>query len=65
MYHNHIGGEKLSFVYLFVECYSYNTSEDIINAYKNEFKQIADTQHLSKLAEAKDISELYDKWGLN
>lgn len=65
MYHNHINGEKLSFVYLFVECYSYNTSEDIINAYKNEFKQIADAQHLSKLAEAKDISELYAKWGLN
>lgn len=65
MYHNHISGEKLSFLYLFVECYSYNTSEDIINAYKAEFKQIADTLHLSKVAEGQDISDLYIKWGLN
>lgn len=65
LYRKHIDGEKLSFVYLFIECYSYNTSEDIINAYKLEFKRIADEQHLSRASENNDLSELYAKWGLN
>lgn len=65
MYRKHIDGEKLSFVYLFIECYSYNTSEDVINAYKLEFKRIADEQHLTMLSEVNGISELYAKWGLN
>lgn len=65
MYQDHIDGEKLSFVYLYVECYNYNTSEDEINAYKAEFKQIADRLHLSRVSENEEISSLYEKWGLN
>lgn len=65
MYHEHINGEKLSVLYLFVECYSYNTSEDVIDAYKAEFKDIATTLNISLYSESVDISELYSRWGID
>lgn len=65
MYLDHINTEKLSVLYLFVECYSYNTSEDVINEYKAEFKKIADSFNLTQAAENTTISEVYTKWGLN
>lgn len=57
--------EKLSTLYLFVECYSYNTSAELIDSYKAEFKELADKFHTTKVWEGTDISNLYDKWGLN
>ena len=54
--------EKLSTLYLFVECYSYNTSAEKIDAYKAEFKEWADKFHITKVHESTDISNLYNKW---
>lgn len=65
LYRDHIMGEKLSVLYLFVECYSYNTAEDLIDAYKNEFKEIGDHFGIIHMDEAYSISDLYSKWGLN
>lgn len=65
LYRDHINGEKLSVLYLFVECYSYNTSEDVINAHKSEFKELGNYFGLTNLDEATSISELYSKWGVN
>ena len=56
--------EKLSTLYLYVECYNFNTSADIIDAYKAEFKEIADYFNISQVSEGKNISSLYDKWGM-
>lgn len=64
-YLEHIQIEKLSTLYLFVECYSYNTSADLIDSYKAEFKELADKFNITKLWEGTSISNLYDKWGLN
>ena len=64
-YLERIAMEKLSTLYLFVECYSYNTSAEQIDAYKAEFKQWADRFGVLKVYEGHDISDLYDKWGLN
>lgn len=64
MYHEHINGEKLSVLYLYIQCYSYNTSEDVIDAYKTEFKRIADTLNVSKVSEGQNISSLYESWGI-
>jgi hypothetical protein len=64
-YLERIAMEKLSTLYLFVECYSYNTSAELIDAYKAEFKQWADKFGIIKVYESHDISILYDKWGLN
>lgn len=57
--------EKLSTLYLFVECYSYNTSAELIDSYKAEFKEWADKFSIAHVHESTDISNLYDKWGLN
>lgn len=54
--------EKLSTLYLFVECYSYNTSAALIDSYKAEFKELADKLSVTKYYESNDISILYDKW---
>lgn len=54
--------EKLSTLYLFVECYSYNTSAALIESYKAEFKELADKFTVTKYYESNDISGLYDKW---
>ena len=61
-YLDHIMREKLSTLYLFIECYSYNTSAELIDAYKAEFKEWADKFHIVKVYESHDISNLYDKW---
>lgn len=65
MYHEHIIGEKLSVLYLFIECYSYNTSEDVINSYKAEFQEIASSLDISMASESAALSELYASWGIN
>lgn len=65
LYLDHIEGEKLSVLYMFVECYSYNTSADVIEAYQKEFKEIGDRFGLGYLKEAEKITELYTKWGIN
>ena len=65
MYSDHIKGEKLSALYLFIECYSYNTSTELLDAYKAEFKEIADSFGSKWYAEDVGISELYDKWGID
>lgn len=65
MYYDHIMAEKLSVLYLFVECYSYNTTEDVIASYKAEFKEIADDLKLLQVSEGHSISELYGKWGID
>ena len=54
--------EKLSTLYLFVECYSYNTNAVLIEAYTAEFKELADKFSVTKHHESNDISILYDKW---
>ena len=54
--------EKISTLYLFVECYSYNTSAALIDSYKAEFKELADKFSVTKYYESNDISILYDKW---
>ncbi len=64
-YLEHIQKEKISTLYLFVECYSYNTSVELIDAYKAEFKKLADKFSITKVWESTDISNLYDKWGLS
>lgn len=61
-YLERIATEKLSTLYLFIECYSYNTSTELIDAYKAEFKQWADYFGNTKVYESSDISNLYDKW---
>lgn len=61
-YLERIQKEKLSTLYLFVECYSYNTSAALINSYKAEFKELADKFSVTKYYESNDISHLYDKW---
>ena len=63
-YLDHIWAEKLSTLYLYVECYNFNTSVDVIDAYKAEFKEIADHFNITQVSEGKNISNLYDKWGL-
>lgn len=63
-YHDHIMAEKLSTLYLYVECYNFNTSADVIDAYKAEFKEIADHFNVTQVSEGKNISNLYDKWGM-
>lgn len=63
-YLDHILAEKLSTLYLYVECYNFNTSVDVIDAYKAEFKEIADHFNITQVSEGKNISNLYDKWGL-
>lgn len=62
MYLEHIQKEKLSTLYLFVECYSYNTNAALIESYKAEFKELADKLSVTKYYESNDISHLYDKW---
>ena len=64
-YLNHIKIEKLSTLYLIVECYSYNTSAELIDSYKAEFKEWADKFSIAHVHESTSISNLYDKWGLN
>jgi len=64
MYYDHIMAEKLSVLYMFVECYSYNTTEEIIASYKTEFKEIADGFNLVRVSESIEISNLYEKWGI-
>lgn len=59
MYRDHINGEKLSVLYLFIQCYSYNTSEEVIDAYKTEFKQLAESFGLTYQAENQTISDFY------
>jgi len=61
-YLERIQKEKLSTLYLFVECYSYNTNAALIDSYKAEFKELADKFGVTKYCESKDISNLYDKW---
>ena len=61
-YLEHIQKEKLSTLYLFVECYSYNTNAALIESYKAEFKELADKLSVTKYYESHDISILYDKW---
>lgn len=61
-YLERIQKEKLSTLYLFVECYSYNTSAALIESYKAEFKELADKFSVTKYYESHDISLLYDKW---
>lgn len=61
-YLERIQKEKLSTLYLFVECYSYNTNAALIDSYKAEFKELADKFSVSKYYESHDISILYDKW---
>lgn len=61
-YLERIQKEKLSTLYLFVECYSYNTSAELINAYKAEFRELAEKFSVTKYYESTDISNLYDKW---
>ena len=61
-YLEHIQKEKISTLYLLVECYSYNTSVTLIDAYKAEFKELADKLGVTKYHESSDISNLYDKW---
>lgn len=65
MYLNNINGEKLAALYLFVECYSYNTSEDVLDAYKQEFKEIASELNVFQLSAHDSISVLYEGWGIN
>ena len=62
MYLEHIQREKLSTLYLFVECYSYNTNAALIESYKAEFKELADKLSVTKYYESHDISDRYDKW---
>lgn len=64
-YLDNIHREKLSVLYLLVECYSYNTSADIIDSYKTEFKEIADKFNITRVDESDSIENLYEKWGLN
>lgn len=64
-YLEHIKTEKLSTLYLFVECYSYNTSAELIDSYKAEFKEWADKFSIAYVHESTSISNLYNKWGLN
>lgn len=64
-YLEHIQREKISTLYLLVECYSYNTNTELIDSYKAEFRELADGFGISKVWESTDISNLYDKWGLN
>ena len=64
-YWEHIQKERISTLYLFVECYSYNTDAALIESYKAEFKELADKFSVTKVWESTDISNLYDKWGLN
>lgn len=64
-YLDHIMLEKLSTLFLLVELYSYNTSPDLINSYKAEFKEWADKFGILQVWESHGISELYTKWGLN
>lgn len=61
-YLERIQKEKLSTLYLFVECYSYNTNAALIDSYKAEFKELADKFGVTKYYESTDISNLYDKW---
>lgn len=61
-YLERIQKEKLSTLYLFVECYSYNTNAALIDSYKAEFKELADKLSVTKRHESNDISILYDKW---
>lgn len=61
-YLERIQKEKLSTLYLFVECYSYNTNAALIDSYKAEFKELADKLSVTKVYESHSISELYDKW---
>lgn len=61
-YLERIQKEKLSTLYLFVECYSYNTSAELIDAYKAEFRELAEKFSVTKVWESTDISNLYDKW---
>lgn len=64
-YLERIQKEKLSTLYLFVECYSYNTNAALIESYKAEFKELADKFSVTRVWESTDISNLYEKWGLN
>lgn len=64
-YWERIQKEKLSTLYLLVECYSYNTDVALIESYKAEFKEWADKFSVTKHWESTDISNLYIKWGLN
>lgn len=61
-YLERIQKEKISTLYLFVECYSYNTNAALIDSYKAEFKELADKFSVTKYYESTDISNLYDKW---
>ena len=63
-YLDNIHREKLSVLYLLVECYTYNTNVDLLDSYKNEFKEIADKFNITMVDEGNSIKELYDKWGL-
>ncbi len=63
-YLEHIMREKLSTLYLYVELYSFNTSAELIDAYKAEFKEWADKFGITRVWESTDISNLYIKWGL-
>lgn len=62
LYKKHIDGEKLSVLYLYVECYG--SSVDV-SAYKAEFKEIADSLGLTRYREGGNISVLYSNWGIN
>lgn len=61
-YLERIQKEKLSTLYLFVECYSYNTNAALIESYKAEFKELADKFSVTKYYESHDISQLYEGW---
>ena len=64
-YHEHIIGEKVSALYLYIEIYSYNTNPSVIDAYKAEAVEIFERLNMGEAGEIKTISEdVLGKWGI-
>lgn len=63
-YYKHIAGERLSFYYLFISLYTYNTSKDVIKSYQTQFKADCESCGLSLVAESGGtVGNLFKTWG--
>lgn len=64
-YQKHIAGERLSYLYLMIKIYSYNTESTQLNAYKNQFRADVNSCGATITAEsAGAISDLYSEWNM-
>ena len=55
-YYKHIAGERISALYLFVSCYSYNSAPDVIAAYKRQANADIKTCKLTRTNEYTSIN---------